>query len=73
MHLKNTGQRYRSLGDKTSKLGLTEHECAFYTAVVEVKDKTLPDSYGRMLFKSTCDRVYNIIYERAYQGLAWAA
>ena len=43
------------------------------TAVETVLDKTLPTSYDRMLFKATCDRVYNVIYERAYQGLAWAA
>lgn len=41
------------------------------TAVETVLDRTLPTSYDRMLFKETCDRVYNTIYERAYQGLAW--
>lgn len=43
------------------------------TAVELVLDRNLPESYDRVLFKTTCDRVYNVIYERAYQGLAWAA
>ena len=43
------------------------------TAVETVLDETLPASYDRVLFKATCERVYNIIYERAYQGLAWVA
>ncbi|MBK8988981.1 MAG: type I restriction endonuclease subunit R [Chloroflexi bacterium] len=43
------------------------------TAVETILDKNLPTSYDRALFKSTCDRVYNTIYERAYQGLAWAS
>ena len=40
-------------------------------AVESVLDKNLPDSYDRIIFKTTCDRVYNTIYERAYQGQAW--
>jgi hypothetical protein len=43
------------------------------TAVETVLDKELPTSYDRMLFKAICDRVYSVIHERAYQGLAWAA
>ncbi len=43
------------------------------TAVEMVLDKNLPKSYDRVLFKTTCDHVYNVIYERAYQGLAWAS
>jgi len=43
------------------------------SAVEAVLHQNLPESYDRMLFKSTCNRVYTVIYERAYQGLAWAA
>ncbi len=38
------------------------------TVVERVLDQKLPDSYDRVLFKTTCDRVYNVIYKRAYQG-----
>ncbi len=37
-------------------------------AVEKVLDVNLPQSYNPRLFKATCDRVYNVIYERAYQG-----
>ena len=42
-------------------------------AVEKVLDVNLPQSYNPGLFKATCDRVYNVIYERAYQGQAWVA
>lgn len=43
------------------------------SAVEKVLDSTLPKSYNPDLFKSTCNRVYSVLYRRAYQGGAWAA
>ncbi len=32
----------------------------------------IPQSYyDRPIFNNLCDRIYNLIYERAIQGLAW--
>lgn len=42
------------------------------TAIEEVLDKNLPANYDRLTFKQVCDRIYNLIFERASLGLAWA-
>ena len=41
------------------------------SATEEVVDKNLPKAYDRLTFKQVCDRIYNLIFERASQGLAW--
>ncbi len=43
------------------------------SAIEEVLDKNLPDGYDRLTFKQVCDRIYNLIFERASQGLAWGS
>lgn len=43
-------------------------------AVEEALHENLPEeSYDRLAFKSACERVYTVIYDRASQGVAWAA
>jgi type I restriction enzyme R subunit len=42
-------------------------------AVEEVLHKELPESYDRILFKNTCERAYELIYEYASKGEKWAA
>jgi len=41
------------------------------SATEEVVDTNLPKAYDRLTFKQVCDRIYNLIFERASQGLAW--
>jgi type I restriction enzyme, R subunit len=41
------------------------------SAIEEVLDRNLPKVYDRLSFKQVCDRIYNLIFERASQGLAW--
>ena len=41
------------------------------STIEEVLDKNLPANYDRLTFKQVCDRIYNLIFERASQGLAW--
>ncbi len=43
------------------------------SAVEEVLDKALPESYDRKIFKTKCDNVYELIYEYASKGEKWAA
>jgi type I restriction enzyme R subunit len=42
-------------------------------AVEEVLHKELPESYDRILFKNTCERAYELIYEYASKGAKWTA
>jgi type I restriction enzyme, R subunit len=42
-------------------------------AVEEVLHKELPESYDRVLFKNTCEKAYELIYEYASKGGKWAA
>ena len=42
------------------------------SAIEKVLDKNLPaDAYDRLSFKQVCDRIYNLIFERASKGFAW--
>ncbi|HMM99193.1 MAG TPA: type I restriction endonuclease subunit R [Anaerolineales bacterium] len=41
------------------------------TAIEEVLDKNIPETYDRLTFKQVCDRIYNLIFERAVSGLAF--
>lgn len=43
------------------------------SAVEQVLDANLPDSYDRAMFKSTCDNVYDLILDHASRGRKWAA
>ncbi|AFZ26845.1 type I site-specific deoxyribonuclease, HsdR family [Cylindrospermum stagnale PCC 7417] len=42
------------------------------SAVEAVLDKNLPVSYDRVLFKSKCDTVFDLIYDHASKGVKWA-
>ena len=35
------------------------------SAIEKVLDKNLPDSYDRPTFSQVCDKIYNLIFERA--------
>jgi type I restriction enzyme R subunit len=42
------------------------------SAVAEVLDMTLPDTYDRHLFKDKCDSIYSLIYDRAHMAQSHA-
>ena len=41
------------------------------SAVEEVLDQNLPDSYTRILFTEKCETIFNLIYSRASTGQRW--
>lgn len=41
------------------------------SAVEEVLDKNLPDSYDRVLFKTKCDNVFDMMLDYASHGRKW--
>jgi len=41
------------------------------TAIEEVLDKNIPETYDRLTFKQVCDRIYNLIFEKAVNGMAF--
>lgn len=43
------------------------------TAVEQVLDTNLPDSYDRVIFKEKCDNVFELMLDYASQGRKWAA
>jgi type I restriction enzyme R subunit len=43
------------------------------SAVEEVLNAQLPESYDRVLFKQKCDNVFDLMVNYASQGLKWAA
>jgi type I restriction enzyme R subunit len=43
------------------------------SAVEQVLDNNLPESYDRVLFKEKCDNVFELIYDYASHGRKWAA
>jgi len=43
------------------------------SAVEEVLDKTLPNTYHKDLFQKKCNKVYELIYDYASKGQKWAA
>lgn len=51
----------------------TQSQSRVKSAVEEVLDKTLPESYNRKIFKIKCDNVFELIYEYASKGEKWAA
>ncbi|HOO45693.1 MAG TPA: DUF3387 domain-containing protein, partial [Deltaproteobacteria bacterium] len=51
----------------------TQSQARVRTAIEEVLDKTLPDTYQKNLFQDKCTTVYNLIYEYASKGVKWAA
>jgi len=42
------------------------------SAVEEVLDENLPNSYDRILFKAKCDIIFDLIYDQASKGRKWA-
>jgi type I restriction enzyme, R subunit len=42
------------------------------SAIEDVLDNDLPESYNRIEFKKTCDKAYELVYEYASKGLKWA-
>lgn len=42
------------------------------STVEEVLDENLPTSYDRVLFKTKCDIVFDLIYDQAIKGQKWA-
>lgn len=51
----------------------TQSQSRVKSALEEVLDKTLPESYDRKIFKIKCDNVFELIYEYASKGVKWAA
>ena len=43
------------------------------SAVEQVLDTNLPESYDRATFKTTCDNVFELIFDHASHGRKWAA
>ena len=43
------------------------------SAVEEILNTHLPDSYDRVVFKEKCDNVFDLILNYAIQGIKWAA
>lgn len=43
------------------------------SAVEQVLDKKLPDSYDRVLFREKCDNVFEMMLDHASNGQKWAA
>lgn len=43
------------------------------SAVEQVLDSNLPESYDRVLFKEKCDNVFELVLDYASQGRKWAA
>ena len=43
------------------------------SAVEEVLDAGLPDSYDRLTFKQTCENVYGVVFDYSSRGVKWAA
>ena len=42
------------------------------STVEEVLDESLPNTYDRILFKTKCDTVFDLIYDQANKGAKWA-
>ncbi len=51
----------------------TQSQMRVRTAVEEVLDRDLPDSYDKPLFKEKSKQLFDLIYEYASKGLKWAA
>ncbi len=51
----------------------TQTQLRVRTAVEQVLDKQLPNSYNRVLFKKKCDAVFETMLNYASQGQKWAA
>ena len=43
------------------------------SAIEEVLDKQLPETYDRKIFSAKCNNIYNLIYDYAQRGSKWAA
>jgi hypothetical protein len=58
----------------STKVGFTtQSQERVKSAIANVLDAQLPqESFGQQLFTAIRDWVYKVIFESAYQGLAWA-
>ncbi|MBF0239885.1 MAG: type I restriction endonuclease subunit R [SAR324 cluster bacterium] len=43
------------------------------TAIEDVLDDGLPETYDRIAFKQTCDKAYDLVFEYSARGFKWAA
>jgi hypothetical protein len=43
----------------------------YHSQVEEILDSNIRETYDRLTFKQVSDRIYNLIFERASQGMAW--
>lgn len=43
------------------------------SAIEQVLDANLPESYDRATFKTKCDNVFELILDQASHGRKWAA
>jgi type I restriction enzyme, R subunit len=43
------------------------------SAIEEVLDKQLPETYDRKIFSTKCNIIYNLVYDYAQKGSKWAA
>lgn len=43
------------------------------SAIEEVLNDGLPETYDRRIFSKKCDNVYNLIYDYSIRGMKWAA
>lgn len=43
------------------------------SAIEEVLDKQLPETYDRKIFSTKCNNIYNLVYDYAQKGSKWAA
>ena len=51
----------------------SQNQSEVRSAIEEVLDMTLPESYDRVKFKKTCEKAYALIYEYASKGRKYAA
>jgi len=51
----------------------TQTQKVVRSAVEQVLDSNLPDSYDRILFKEKCDNVFEMMLDYASRGQKWAA
>lgn len=43
------------------------------SAIEEVLDKQLPETYDKKIFSTKCNNIYNLVYDYAQRGSKWAA
>ena len=51
----------------------TQSQAKVKSAIENVLDKTLPESYDKNIFHNKCNNVFELIYDYSAKGLKWAA